>query len=323
MTQRPIFLLSLPRAGSTLVQRVLAAHPEVSTVPEPWLLLPQVFALRERGSLSEYGHVPGARAIREFSARLPKGDADYVAELRRFIMALYTKASAGRGRYFLDKTPRYHLIAAELRQIFPDAKWVFLWRNPLAVAASVVATWESGRWRPDRWRVDLQEGPRNLVSAYERQREESFAVRFEDLIRDPLVTWPRLFAYLELEFDGSVLDALPSVQLPARMGDRAGSTRYRSISTEPMEKWRQIMPSPVRKRWCRAYLRRIGGHSLSVMGYDLRSLLAEIDELPAGGRKLIPDLFNGAYSWTLGGGRRAALRLFGPRRTLWPDRWPS
>ena len=323
MTQRPIFLLSLPRSGSTLVQRVLAAHPEVSTTPEPWLLLPQLFAMRERGMLVRYGHVPAARAIREFAARLPNGDQDYAAELRRFILALYSKASADRGRYFLDKTPRYHLIAEELWRIFPEARWVFLWRNPLAVTASIVATWGKGKWRPDQWSIDLVEGPRNLVSAYEGHRDEAFAVRYEDLIMDPMTAWPRLFGYLDLDFDPSLLDALPSVQLPGRMGDRTGAARYRGLSTEPLEKWKGVVRSPVRKLWCRAHLRRIGERELRVMGYDLRSLLAELDALPADGRRLGADLANGAYAWTLGAGQRAAIRFFGPRRTLWPGRWPS
>jgi hypothetical protein len=320
---RPIFVLSLPRAGSTLVQRVLAAHPEVSTTPEPWLLLPQVFAMRERGGLATYGHVNAARAIREFAARLPNGNEDYVEELRRFILALYSKASGGGGRYFLDKTPRYHFIAEELRAIFPDARWVFLWRNPLAVAASVVTTWANGRWRPDRWRLDLLEGPHNLVTAYERYRDDAFAVRYEDLILDPMTTWPRLFGYLDLRFDPSLLNALPSVQLPARMGDRTGSARYQALSKEPLDKWKGVIGSPVRKRWCRAYLRRIGAHALGVMGYDLRGLLAELDALQSDGRRLGGDVVNGAYARTLESGQRVAMRFFGPRRTLWPDRWPS
>jgi hypothetical protein len=323
LTQQPIFLLSLPRAGSTLVQRVLAAHPEVSTTPEPWLLLPQVFAMRERGMLAAYGQVPASRALREFAARLPKGDQDYATELRRFVLALYSKASGGRGRYFLDKTPRYHLIAEELRRIFPEARWVFLWRNPLAVAASIVATWGKERWRPNQWRIDLIEGPRNLVSAYEGHRDEAFAVRYEDLIMDPTTTWPALFGYLDLDFDPSLLEALPSVQLPGRMGDQTGAARYRSLSTEPLEKWKRVMRSPVRKRWSRRYLRRIGERELRVMGYDLQSLVTELDALPGDSRLVGADLANGVYAWTLGTGRRAAIRFLGPRRILWPGRWPS
>jgi hypothetical protein len=322
VSQQPIFLLSLPRSGSTLVQRILASHPEISTAPEPWLLLPLVFAMRESGAWARYGHVPAARAIREFAARLPNGDEDYVVELRRFILALYRKASEGPTKYFLDKTPRYHFIAEELRRIFPDARLVFLWRNPLSVAASIVATWGNGKWRPDRWKVDLLEGPGNLVAAYEREAEDACAVRYEDLIRDPLGEWPRVFGYLGLDFDASSLELPPSLDTPARMGDRTGSGRYRGLSTEPLDKWRSVLSSPIRKRWCRAYLRRIGDRALRMMGYDLGSLLAELEALPSDGRRLVPDAANGAYAWSIGASRRVATRVLAPRRTLWSNRWP-
>ena len=36
----PIFLFSLPRSGSTLLQRVLMSHKDIASVAEPWLMLP-------------------------------------------------------------------------------------------------------------------------------------------------------------------------------------------------------------------------------------------------------------------------------------------
>lgn len=52
----PLFLFSLPRSGSTLAQRMLAAHPAVATVTEPWILLPFLYARKEEGVYAEYRH---------------------------------------------------------------------------------------------------------------------------------------------------------------------------------------------------------------------------------------------------------------------------
>ena len=65
MSVRPVFLLSLPRSGSTLVQRLLASHPEVATAAEPWVMLPHLYARRERGIAAEYTQPIAARAITE------------------------------------------------------------------------------------------------------------------------------------------------------------------------------------------------------------------------------------------------------------------
>ncbi|MBA3690706.1 MAG: sulfotransferase, partial [Actinobacteria bacterium] len=226
MTRRPLFLLSLPRSGSTLVQRILAGHEEIATTPEPWLLLPQIYAMRERGLFAEYGQVPSSRAIREFAERLPGGMEDYRAELRSFITGLYERAADDKGTYFLDKTPRYHHIADDLFELFPEGRFVFLWRNPLAIVASISETWGHGRWNVEKYRADLFDGTDNLVSAYRAHEGRSIAVRFEDLVARPLQTWPSVFAHLDLRFEPELLRSFGSVRLDARMGDPTGSRAY-------------------------------------------------------------------------------------------------
>src|SRR5438270_5037071 len=100
----PLFIFCLPRSGSTLLQRVLAAHPEIATASEPWILLPQLYAFRGHGVRAEYAHGTMAAALRDFRDHLPQGQDDYRRELRRFVLNLYTLASESGARYFLDKT---------------------------------------------------------------------------------------------------------------------------------------------------------------------------------------------------------------------------
>jgi hypothetical protein len=309
-----LFLLSLPRSGSTLVQRVLAVHDEISTAPETWLLLPQVYATRERGAFAEYGHTPASRAIREFAERLPGGAADYDEELRRFVLALYARASGGKGTYFLDKTPRYHFVADDLFRIFPDAKVVFLWRNPLAIVASITETWGRGRWNVGRWRSDLYDGVANLVSSYEANAARAHAVRYEDLVQDRPVAWQELFDYLELAFDPSALKRFRAVDLRARMGDPTGTSRYEKITAESLERWKTTLRTPVRKRWCHSYLERIGEARLSTMGYELQELIGALDAVPISARRLPSDLARGAYAWFNRVGRHAAAALLWRKR---------
>jgi hypothetical protein len=313
VTPTPLFVLSLPRAGSTLVQRVLASHEEVSTAPEPWVLLPQVYAMRERGIAAEYGQAPSSRAIREFARGLTGGETAYEEELRGFVERLYARASSDGGRYFLDKTPRYHLIAEDLFRLFPEARFLFLWRNPLAVAASIVETWGSGRWIVDKYRVDLFDGVANLVHAYEKHRDRVSSVRFEDLVGDPDAAWPPVFEGLDLRFDPGVLTRFGDVRLEARMGDPTGSKRYGELSTEPLEKWRITLRGPVRTRWARSYLRWIGAARLSVMGYDLAELMRSLDEQPSSSASIGSDLARAAYG-RLSAGRKSRARAILERR---------
>lgn len=310
MSRQPIFLLSLPRSGSTLVQRVLASTDQIATAPEPWFLLPQVYALRERGVEAEYVQVSSARAIREFAERLPGGIDDYRAAVGDFARQLYDRAGGvDDRRYFLDKTPRYHLIVDDLFELFPDARFIFLWRNPLAVVASIVQTWARGRWAVDRWHVDLFDGVDNLTTGFRAHEDVALGVRFEDLVANPLAAWPPMFAYLDLPFDPSTLSSFAELRLEGRMGDPTGVERYRELSTEPLDKWKRTLRSPIRKRWAHDYLRWIGAERLAIMGYELDELLAELDGVPTKVRGSVSDLVRGSYWWADRVGRDRAARL--------------
>jgi hypothetical protein len=290
-----LFLLSLPRSGSTLAQRILAAHQEIATASEPWILLPYLYTLREHGIYAEYNHRLLVQAVEDFCAVLPGGRDDYVAEIRELAIRLYGKASPKGARYFLDKTPRYHLISDQVVTAFPDAKYLFLWRNPLAVVASIIESWASGKWNLYRFKVDLFDGIDNLVRTYQRHEDKVHAVRYEALITKPEETWGELFRYLNLSFDRSTLRLFGNVELVGRWGDRTGTQKYAEVSADSLERWRQTLNNPVRKAWCRRYLRWIGRDRLAVMGYDLDGLIADLDSLPSSYRRIGSDVGRGCW----------------------------
>ena len=291
----PLFLFSLPRSGSTLAQRILAAHQPIATASEPWILLPYLYTLREHGIYAEYSHQVLALAIEDFCKVLPRGREDYVAELREFALRLYGRASPNGTQYFLDKTPRYNLIASEVLATFPHAKCLFLWRNPLAVVASIIESWGDGKWNLHRFKVDLFDGFENLIRTYQRHKGEVHAMRYEALVTKPEETCDELFRYLDLPFDRSSLEFFGDVELRGRMGDSTGTNKYERVSSAPLEGWRRTLDNPVRKAWCRRYLRWIGKDRLAVMGYDLDGLIAELDALPTSYRRVGSDVGRGCW----------------------------
>lgn len=286
----PIFLLSLPRAGSTLVQRVLATNPEIATGSEPWLLLPQFYALRARGVYAEYGHALAARGIEDFCGLVPGGMDTYRAAIARFATDLYSQASQPGARYFLDKTPRYHLIANELLGAFPQSRVIFLWRNPLAVAASMISTWGGGRWTIHRHRIDLYDGLSSLIRAYDTHQGRAIAVNYESLVCGSQDGWKAIFRHLGLPYQPESLQRFAEIHLPGRLGDPTGVRRYTEVSPEPLTKWRKVMASPVRKRWCQSYLDWLGTTRLAAMGYDKRKLEDDLEHGPSDRAKTVRDL---------------------------------
>ena len=63
----PIFIFSLPRSGSTLLQRLIGADTNVSYASEPWILLPFFYALKDTGASAEYNHQVMTQGVRHFA----------------------------------------------------------------------------------------------------------------------------------------------------------------------------------------------------------------------------------------------------------------
>lgn len=278
MSVRPVFILSLPRAGSTLLQRLLSQHDAVSTSPEPWLALPFFYSLRPEGVRSIYGHKTLANAVNGFVDSLPAQKKDYMTAAASFLTEMYTLSSDPGSLYFLDKTPRYHLIIDDLMTAFPDAKFIFLWRNPLAVAASMIKTWGKGDWNLYMFWVDLYRGLDSLVSSYNNNSDRSIAVRYEDLVASPDDEMQKVMSYLNLDYRPEIVSEFNQAKIidaPGR-GDPTGQYEYKEVSKGSVDRWLETLANPFRKKWSQNYLEWIGEERLNTMGYSFEELNTKI-----------------------------------------------
>lgn len=290
MAIQPVFLFSISRSGSTLVQRVMAAHDGVATASEPWILLPALYALRREGVIAEYVHPLLATAVEDFCARLPNGRADYEREVHDSAVRLYEQASGDDARCFVDKSPPYHFVVDEIMRLFPEGRFVFLWRNPLSIVASMIDAWDHAHWHPTMFRSDLFIGLPRLVAAYRASDERACALRYEDLVDGAEAPWRALMEHIGIAFEPAALTRFADVALAGRMGDPTGTGCYTALEAEPTRKWRGALANPVRKAWCRRYLRFLGDERLATMGYDGTALRREIDALPRSTDSLLPDV---------------------------------
>lgn len=295
-TITPIFIFSLPRAGSTLLQRIMGADKAVSYTSEPWVLLPFFYALKTKGVRAEYNHQVMTRGTRNFTEVIDSNNGSYQHELAEFTTRLYRKAASDNAKYFIDKTPRYHYIVDEILETFTDAKFIFLWRNPLAIKASCIETWCSGKWNTHLFTQDQHQGLKSLISAYEKNKQRSWALNYEDLVSSPEETLKPLFEdYLNIEFNPEIIKNFSKNPLKKGLGDTVGSQKYSTVSNDSLFKWQQTMSGILRKQSCQKYLQWIGDEDLASMGYNRSKLSKEVQLIPTSYSTLGPDLLRAIY----------------------------
>jgi hypothetical protein len=296
---RPIFIFSLPRSGSTLLQRSLASHPKISTTAETWFLLPLLYMLQDNGIKTEYGYSKFRKGFSDFRNQIKEGDKNsYEKLLRQFVLNNYKLASNNDAIYFLDKTPRYSLICDKIIELFPNGKFIFLWRNPLAVVSSMIESWGGGNWNVYKYHIDLFKGFNNLINTCNVNEHQVLEINYEDFVRHPEANTKNILQYLNLEYSSNLVREFKNVNFAGKMGDQMGTLNYSKITTNSINKWKETYTNPVRKKWAYRHLDHIGKAKLSRIGYDVNDLKDQLKKNDFSINHLLDDLLRMSFGFT-------------------------
>jgi hypothetical protein len=210
-TQRPVFVLSVARSGSTLLRFILDSHPELGCPPETnvgqaCFALARIWDLLEPSPESaEHAWRPNA-----VSADLPP---DAAMSIRTAVDTVYNRYLAQHGkRRWCDKSLDSAQMADLLAHVFPGAQFVCLYRHCMDVVVSAIdaAPWGLSGYGFDSY---VARTPGNLVLAVagcwleqtkaivefqERYPGRCHGIRYEDLVTAPERVAGELFTFLGL-----------------------------------------------------------------------------------------------------------------------------
>ena len=268
-----IFLISQPRAGSTLLQRMLGSHPDIYTVSEPWLMLHPLYGLRVEGHKAEYNVPLAWEGLQTFFRALPNGEKDFIEGMRRMYSYLYSKALAASGkRYFLDKTPRYYFVIPELYHVFPKAHYIILLRNPLAVLSSIINTWVKHWFSLYNHKHDLLQAPHLLLNGKEALGDKVIVVHYEELVKNPESEMRRISDKLEIDFVPEMIEYGRHGISHWCFGDQKEVYQHTRPVSQNAEKWMRSINNPQVWRLASDYLRLLGRETVEQMGYSYEQL---------------------------------------------------
>jgi tetratricopeptide (TPR) repeat protein len=245
----PIFVVGLPRSGSTLVEQILSSHALVEGVSE----LPDLIAIAtrvssrlgagggdaQRPSRGAEGQPPGSH----YPAMLASLPGETFADLGREYIAR-TRVHRKLDRpFFIDKLPSNFMQLGLLHLILPNAKIIDARRNPMACCFS---GFKQNFARGAEYSYDLADLGRYYVDYLDLMAHfdqvlpgRVHRVQYEALIADPEVEVRRLLAYCGLQFDASCL-RFYETDRPVRT---ASSEQVRQpLFTEGLDHWKNFEP---------------------------------------------------------------------------------
>ncbi len=241
--REPVFIMGLPRSGTTFLHSLLAQDPGIAVplcwqlvYPYPWRLRPFGMDLREPWTALQFRFMeylsPELYDLHPLAANAPQECTDITAQVfqslrfdstyripsyqrwleshghhgayrfhKRFLQHLDVQAP---GRRWVLKSPDHIFALDAVKSVYPDAKIVFLHRDPLSVLASVAKLTEVLR-RPFTRRVDCEEighqvslswidGAERMIAA----RDGALHLHYKDVVAEPMKAVATLYEFCGL-----------------------------------------------------------------------------------------------------------------------------
>jgi len=123
----PVFIVGMPRAGSTLVEQILSSHPQVEATME----LPDIIAITR--DLRSRSAQPETTSYHDIVASMDP--AEFKALGERYLRTTRVQRKQGRP-FFIDKMPNNFAQVGLIHLILPNAKIIDARRHPLACGFS-------------------------------------------------------------------------------------------------------------------------------------------------------------------------------------------
>jgi hypothetical protein len=230
----PIFILGMPRSGSTLLEQILASHSQVEGTME----LPDINAL-VRSLLDAQADEENSRypaVLEGFRLeRFAELGASYLERTR-----IQRKTSAP---FFIDKMPNNFMHVGFIHLILPNARIIDARRHPMACCFS---NFKQHFARGQNFSYSLEDVGRfyrdyvELMAHFDAQLPgRVHRVIYEDLIEDPEREVRRVLDYCGLPFETACL----SFHQNERAVRTASSEQVRRpINREGIDQWRSFEP---------------------------------------------------------------------------------
>lgn len=198
LVRSPVFLLSTPRSGSTLLRNILDTHPRIHATPE--LVLTEVGV--------QFLRFPAEYGMHTIYTELGFGESGLTArELEHLLWdrVLHRALERSGKAVLFHKAPRVLLRWRRIAECWPEARYIFLLRHPLNVVASAREMTAAGSAMS--WSALTDFYLRYFYLLREARAElAGLTVRYEDLTAEPERVCQAICEFLHLDWEPSMLD---------------------------------------------------------------------------------------------------------------------
>ncbi len=192
----PVFIVGMPRSGTTLIEQILSSHREVCGAGE----------LAYLGEIAEQA-IPDNKNIR-YPECINHLSAEKLTQLSKSYLTKITPHGDG-SKHISDKMPHNFMYVGLIKKLFPNCKIVHCLRNPLDVCLSIYFhNFNQNHPYTDSLNNlgHYYNQYRNLMAFWHKQYDDFIIdIRYEDLLTNAEVNVRDMLAHIDLDWDDNCL----------------------------------------------------------------------------------------------------------------------
>ena len=234
LAEHPVFICGVHRSGTTLMRDLLDNHPQLSVLPsegsfytqlnshvhhlpeqersnyilEEWLrrlvnpINQPPYWLLGRSSRENLPYVQFARSFNSWIQILQKQKSIHPANLHTAIILAYStfksqSSDIRKIKYWVDKTPVIERYYNEIKESFPNSKFIHVVRNPFDIFHSRKSMEPS--LNMNRFIDDLKYSFKTAMKHFETSADHYLIIKYEDLLFNTKGSINRILRFLDIE----------------------------------------------------------------------------------------------------------------------------
>ena len=249
----PVFICGYPKSGTTLISSLLDSHNDLLVIPEETGFFRNILAKNAEEQFDSLFYRTGLGLIQQGIVDEPSGERDYTNLdfdlmyscakqywqssskhekylLQSVVHGIDSVSDTGNFRFWVEKTPRNEFYLRTIKKYWPNAKCIYIARDPRQVFCSY-REYQNKRAKPTNININnFIETWSDSVKSFQRYLYcggDGLVVRYEDLVQNNETTMERVVKYLGIPFEKSLLN--PTRNGSSWTGNSSQNKKYLGI----------------------------------------------------------------------------------------------
>jgi len=237
----PVFIVGLPRSGSTLLQGILCNSGVYFPMPETHFFSIVGFDLLHKNLKKKHRKRIQNKLVKKSSIKLKRQIPDSLTAVKDVFEFVVDEFNTYDCRTFLEKTPRHIFFYFEILQYYPAARFICMVREPKNAVSSHLVMSE----KRNKSVIRVSTLYSKIVSAIFNIRNNSnvFVLKFEDLTDKTEESIKDVCKFLNIPFNESLIEYVnaPSGIIMAHESWKRKNIEVKKVKRNQPARWKEVL----------------------------------------------------------------------------------